>query len=670
MGKKIRNNRYPAERQSADSLIEQAMSLFRHGRVVAAVEILEKGLRQQPGQAQLWFALGCVCQGGARFEEAIRAYREALRVNPALVEAWNNLGTLYAHQALRAEAEECFNAALQHRPGMHDASINLGRILVEQGRAREAIAIYQAALAGSPKPAEILYALAVAFRNANRVGQAMVHLEESLAQAPDYADAHNLMGVLLMDMGMAEDSRIHFEKAIALNPRDDGPWTNLACLLQSLGRYREAYSMARTAVDLAPQKPLIHSNLLFLSNYQDSLGREEIFAEQRRWNERHALPLTRAGEPPVTEKNPDKKLRIGYVSPDFRFHPVCFFITPILAGFDRERFEVTCYSNVLQPDEQTEALRGLASRWRDICGVPDDEVVRWIREDKIDILVDLAGHSGDNRLLVFARKPAPIQVTFLGNPDGTGMDAMDYRITDAWCDPVGLTEPFHREELIRLPGNFFCYAPPSPALDIAPLPWRSNGYVTFGSFNNFSKISNKLLETWCTILHAVPDSRLFFQGKPMSDHVKVSELKTFFERRGIHGERIHVRGNTSFQEHMNLLSQVDIALDTFPWNGHTTTCHTLWMGVPVVALEGERGISRMGMSILCGLGEERLVARTVEEYVSKAVALAETPEALSHFRMNIRAQILNSPWGKQEQYNANLDAVYRDLWRKYCGVCS
>ncbi|BCA79144.1 tetratricopeptide repeat protein [Desulfuromonas sp. AOP6] len=666
MGRKNRQIKTPRKESSDAVLVSKAMDLFGQGAVTQAISLLSGEVNRGGNQAKLWYALGYIYQGAGRDEDALHSYKEALAAEPSLAEAWNNLGLLYAKRGRRAEAENAFKQALQHSAGMHDASINLGRLLVEQGRAKEAVTIYQTALTSSDKPAQLCYALAVAYRAVNRPGQAIVYLEEALSLAPDYSPGHNLMGVVLMDMGMAEEALSHFHKAIEITPDDDGPRTNLAGLLQSLGRFQEAYEQAREAVALAPEKPLIHSNLLFLMNYQEALSRDEIYAEQRRWNERHALPVLQKSVRPETELTRDKKLRIGYVSPDFRFHPVCFFITPILSGFDRSHFEVFCYSNVSRPDQQTEKMKEWATGWRDICGVPDEEVAQWIRDDRIDILVDLAGHSGDNRLLVFAHKAAPVQITFLGNPDGTGMDAMDYRITDSWCDPVGLTECFHAEKLLRLPGNFFCYAPPSPAPDIGPLPCRQNGYVTFGSFNNFSKISENLLGIWSEIMQGVPESRLVFQAKPLTDKGKVLELKRFFESRGVAGDRILAKGNTSISEHLKLVTQVDIALDSFPWNGHTTTCHTLWMGVPVVSMAGERGISRMGLSILGGLGLERFVACNVSDYVKTAVDLSGNPGVLENFRKNIRSEILNSSWGNSLTYNETLENLFRDVWIKYC----
>jgi predicted O-linked N-acetylglucosamine transferase (SPINDLY family) len=360
-------------------------------------------------------------------------------------------------------------------------------------------------------------------------------------------------------------------------------------------------------------------------------------------------------------------LRVGYVSADFRQHSVAFFIEPVIEAHDRRGFEVICYSNVAWPDAVTMRMRKLADQWRDIARRCDEDVAEQIRRDGVDILVDLAGHTDGNRLLVFARKPAPVQVTYLGYPDTTGLRTMDYRLTDAYADPPGETEPYHSEELVRLARCFLCYRPATESPEVGELPALAAGTVTFGSFNSFAKVTEEVMGAWSRILLAVPESRLVLKAKGLGQAEARERAGEVFERHGIAPQRVEMTGQSeSFVEHLRAYQCVDIALDTFPYNGTTTTCEALWMGVPVITLAGRSHVWRVGMSLLSNAGLPELIAATLDDYVAAAARLAGDVDGLRQMRRGLRQRLGASALTDAAGFTRRLEEAYRGIWANWC----
>jgi predicted O-linked N-acetylglucosamine transferase (SPINDLY family) len=390
-----------------------------------------------------------------------------------------------------------------------------------------------------------------------------------------------------------------------------------------------------------------------------------VFAEHRAWSARHAEGLTAAAAPHPNDRSLERRLRVGYVSAHFRNHAVNFFVEPILASHDRSRFEVFCYSNVEFPDHVTAQLQTAVDHWRPIRNEPDDRVAQLIRDDAIDILIDLTGHIGENRLLVFALKPAPVQVTYIGYQNTTGMSAMDYRLTDERADPPGVTDRYYTERLVRLPRAFFCYQP-GEAPAVSPSPANERGHVTFGSFNLFAKVNAQVIATWIEILARVPDSRLWV----LANQGGYAEQK-FAEQaraRGVDPARVEIHARRPRAEYLRLVSGVDIALDPFPFNGHTTTCDAIWMGVPVVMLEGDAYASRFGGSVLANVGLGELIANSPDQYVDIAVALANDGDKLARLRAELRPRMAASPLMDFVGFTRNLEAAYRQMWADWCAI--
>jgi predicted O-linked N-acetylglucosamine transferase (SPINDLY family) len=394
---------------------------------------------------------------------------------------------------------------------------------------------------------------------------------------------------------------------------------------------------------------------------------KRLYQESLQFDLRQARRLLK--QPPVFGNTRDRQrvLRVGYVSPDFREHSVAHFTRKLIGSHNREKVEVTCYADVMKPDGFTREFEAQADHWLSLVGMDDEAVAERIRQDGIDILVDLAGHTSDNRLLVFARRPAPVQVTWLGYPNTTGMRAMDYRLTDAVADPPGEADKTHTEKLIRLEHGFLCYQTDEPVPEVAPPPCLQQGHVTFGSFNTTKKVTADVIRVWSQILKAVPGARLLLKSESLQDEAARARLRKAFGERGVAEDRLELHGGfPGRDEHMGLYSTVDVGLDPFPYNGTTTTCEALWMGLPVVCLRGDRHAGRVGASIMHRIGLDELVAGSKDDYAALAQALAADTGRLAELRSGMRARMRASPLMDVRLFAETLESAYRQMWITWC----
>jgi predicted O-linked N-acetylglucosamine transferase (SPINDLY family) len=414
------------------------------------------------------------------------------------------------------------------------------------------------------------------------------------------------------------------------------------------GKIEEAVAACRQAVKLRPDLGEARSNLAFSLNFVDHISAGEVFETHREWDIRHGRPMPDSVY--TNDRSIGRRLKIGYVSADFRLHSVAYFLEPLLRSHDRGRLEVFCYSDVSAPDTAT-AHDALADR---------------IRNDGIDILVDLAGHTSKNRLPVFARKPAPVQVTWLGYPNTTGLDAMDYRLVDAVTDPEGEADAFASEALVRLPGGFLCYGGRDDAPAPGAAPSLETGFVTFGSFNNLAKLSGATLDVWARLLDRLPSARLLLKGKPFAEAATRAIYLDRLAERGVTADRVELVAWLPEEAHLAVYDRVDIALDPFPYNGTTTTCEALWMGVPVVTLRGDRHAGRVGASLLTQIGLNDLIADSVESYVEAAAALAGDPARLDELRHALRPRMAASRLCDGPAFAREVEGAYRTMWRRWC----
>ena len=643
-------------------------ALALQGRIEEAIAAYRRALELKPGFAEAHCNLGAALRERGRFHEAAAACRRALQLRPDYAEAMNNLGVALSDQGLLDEAITEYRRALQLKPDYAEVYSNLGNVLRDKGRLDEAIAEYRRTLQLKPGNAEAHSNLGNVLREKGRLDEAIAACRRAIELRADHAEAYSNLGNALNEQGRLDEAVAAYRKALELKPDFAEAHNNLGNALTHRGQFTESIVECRRALELRPGFASAHCNLLLNLHYLPDFDAGSLFGEHCRWEEVHARPLAEFIQPHPNARDPERRLRVGYVSPDLREHSVAFFLENLLACHDPGQVEVFCYASLPRPDHVTERLQGLVPHWRDIYKAPDAEVAGLIRKDGIDILVDLAGHTGQNRLLVFARKPAPVQVTWLGYPDTTGLKAMDYRLTDARADPPGTTEHLHTEQLVRLPDCAWCFRPSGDAPPASGPPVLRAGHITFGCFNALPKINAPLLRLWSEILLEVPGSRLLLKNAAFRNPSVRERMRSVLEKAGIVPERIelaeHVPGLAG---HLASYGRVDIALDTFPYHGTATTCEALWMGVPVVTLAGQTHVSRVGVSLLDHAGLAGLAASSPEEYVRIAAALGRDAPRLAEFRASLRERMAGSPLMDGPRFARNVEQAYRQMWRAWCG---
>jgi predicted O-linked N-acetylglucosamine transferase (SPINDLY family) len=599
------------------------------------------------------------------FDHAETLYRQAVAADPLNAQALNQLGSLLFQRGRLADGERLLRAAIDANPGLASAYSNLGAVLKSAGRLEEAAEVLGKAVAMRPGFAAALANLGGVFTDLGRLDEGEATLRRALAVEPRLVDAHINLGVVLRRRGRADAAVAALDAALAINPRSAEAHYNRAMVLRALGLVTESVAAWRQVLALPGAMPEAHSNLLLTVHYSDALDAGTIFAEHRAYDAAHAKTL--APPTPAYHNVPDpaRRLRVGYVSPDFRRHSVACFIEPVLEQHDRGGFEIACYYNNSHEDEITARLKEHAGLWTNCARMSDEELARKIAADRIDVLVDLAGHTG-GRMLAFARKPAPVQATWLGYPTGTGLSAMDYRITDGKADPDGY-EAMSAERLVRLPDSYFCYRPQDASPEaVSTTPPRA-GRVVFGSFNHIAKITTATLELWARVLRAVPESKLLLKAQGFSSESARQRVRGCFAGLGIDAARIDLRGwEEATAAHLAIYRQVDIGLDTTPYNGATTTCEALWMGVPVISLAGRRPESRMGLSILSAAGFQEWGAHSEDEFVSIATRLAGDAQLRQRLRDDMRDTLHASPLLDGLRFTRHLEAAYRRMWATWC----
>ncbi len=543
---------------------------------------------------------------------------------------------------------------------------------VEAGRISEAIDILnnQAAQAVGEISAteasctDAMFVLAVLFGKSGQLDQAEHWYKQILEHNPNAAAYYMLAG-LCRDKGRRSQEIGYLRKAIETEPDNTCYLGNLGSALIAAGRIQEGIETSRMAAKKAPAQSRTHSTFLTNLHYLPNASPKILFAEHKRWADTHA-PMNLAKTSYDNTADPDRKLRVGYVSPDFRMHSVAYFFESLLDGHNREEVEVYGYSNTDSPDHFTERLKNKFDHYRDVRNIDDSVLAELIESDGVDILVDLAGHMCDNRLPVFGYKPAPVQVTYLGYPDTTGMEQIDYRFTDSLSDLLQ-SQDFYTEELVFLPQGFLCYRPPEFAPPVGPLPAEKNGFITFGSFNNSRKTNPYIMALWAEILRADDSFRLLLKFNGAGDRQVREHYFKEFEKSGVSPERIELCDYKNDIEHLELYNRIDIGLDTYPYNGTTTTCEALWMGVPTVSLAGERHLSRVGLSILSNVGLDVFTAATPAEYVAKAVSFATEKDNLAKIRSSSRQMM--TAGGKlcdAKGFTLTVEKAYRKMWHRWC----
>jgi predicted O-linked N-acetylglucosamine transferase (SPINDLY family) len=660
-----------------------------------AVDLISRAIAVQPGIADFHNNLAKFLKDGERFEESVAACRRALALNPKHVEAYNNLGLALKALDQWDQAIAAYAEVFKLKPDHAEAHKNLGEALKAKGQIDRAIAEYREAIRLRPNYAQAYNSLSVALRENWELDGAIDTASRAISYKSEYADACNNLGNALRLKGRIDEAAAAYRRAIefapdsafvhgnlalalleqwkleeaiaesteALRLKSDYPeaYNNLGNIYKEQARFDEAIESYRKAIALAPKNADYHDNLVYFLNFHPDYDAARVLAEHQAWDRQHARAL-RGEIPHKNDRSPNRRLRIGYVSPDFRNHVVGRNMLPLLREQDHQAFEIFCYSNGRNADAVTAQFHGYADYWRDVWRDSDEQLATRIREDRIDILVDLALHMAGNRLLAFARKPAPIQATFAGYPGTTGMTAMDYRLTDPYLDPPGESDSNYAERSIRLASTFWCYDHRQEMPDVQALPALSAEHITFGCLNNFCKINNRVLELWARTMQSVAGSRLLVLCWP--GRHRDWFLRTM-ARQEIAEDRIEFADPRPLGDYLRLYHRIDIGLDTFPYNGHTTSLDSYWMGVPVVTLAGKTAVGRAGLSQLTNLGMTELAAGGEDEFVSIAKELAGDLDRLKSMRASLRERMRSSPIMDARACARSIESGYQEMWRQW-----
>jgi protein O-GlcNAc transferase len=599
-----------------------------------------------------------------RLGEAEALYRRILRENPRHAEALHLLGAL-ASQVGRGEAAvDLIRQALAIEPNFPEAWSNLGKILLDLRRTDEAIGACRQAIAIAPQYADGYSKLGMALREQGQIEEAIAAFRQAINLTPEHAEAWCNLGIALGQRSRVDEAKAAYRQAIALNPGIAEAYYNLGGVLRDVGEHEEAMAAFRKAVELRPSYVEAHSSLIYTLFFHPGYDGRRIAEELGGWNRQHAEPLKRHIVPHGNSRDPERRLRIGYVSADFNGHASALFLEPLLRSHDRTQFDIFCYAQVSKPDAWTRRFQTMSTGWMNTAGVSDEAVAEQIRRDGIDILVDLKLHTTRNRLLVLARKPAPVQATWLGYPGSTGLTTVDYRLSDPYLDPPGGDETIYSERTMRLPETFWCFDPLDERdLEVNALPAKERGVITFGSLNSFCKVNEELLRVWAEVLRAVEGARLVLLAAAGAHRQRVVER---LAREGVDGGRVEFVASMSRREYLRQYHRIDVGLDTYPCNGHTTTLESLWMGVPVVTRLGPTAMGRAGWSQLNNLGLAELAGETAGEFVRIAVGLAKDMPRLEQLRATLRGRMEASPLMDERRFARNMEAAYRQMWRTWC----
>jgi predicted O-linked N-acetylglucosamine transferase (SPINDLY family) len=675
--------------ESLDAIVSLGISLWRSGHLAESIELLARAHERHPDSFEVAANLGNARLNAGNPIEALEAYRRALVLRPQSADANNNMGRALLALEQKAEARIYFERVLGIEPNHAEALYNVGTLQMAAGEVDAAAQSFSRAVEQNANYVDGYIALAKVLYDVGAFDEALELLVAVNRIRPVEPEGHIWRGLVLRERGDLPAALEAFERVVELKPESPEGHALLGGTYWVMGEYEKAAWSASEGMKCDPRHPPVltlhgnlalltgrvtealdwyekalavdtdyleaFDNLLFVSNYDDEVGAEQLFQRHRDWGGKVIdFPALHATAGP---RQSGDRIRIGFVSPDFRSHSVAFFVEPIFANLDRTKFELYLYSSDRRIDSTTRRLSDYAGEWTNITALGDEPAAEMIAKDRIDVLVDLAGHTAGNRLGIFARRPAPVQVTYLGYPTTTGLSTVQHRLTDPVVDPVG-GENLNTENPVRLPASYFCYAPPAEAPAVGALPAATSGEITFGSFNNLAKISPTAIRLWAETLKAVGGSRLLIKNRGVTNATVQRDIVARFEEGGVEAARVVFLGwEGSTESHLAVYGRVDIALDTFPYNGATTTCEALWMGVPVVSMSGRTHASRMGASILGAAGLASLIAEDEVGFVSVATELCRDLGALATLRAQLRGQMAASTLMDHMQFTRDFEAA-------------
>lgn len=634
------------------------------GQLDEAIACLEHALINRPDFIEAMLGLGTALKAQDRLEEAIAHYRQVIALNPDYADAHYNLGNALQQMGALPQAVTSYRLALVLKPSLAQVHQHLHDFLATQRQLDVTIERLQQLLADQPSSSSVLRELGAALRAQGRLVEALGCYRQVIAIEPESGDDYFNLASVLQVLGRLEEAACSYGNALLCKPaRMTEVYGGLGNVLEAQGNLDEAIACYRQALALQPNDAAAHGSLLFTLQYSPTCSPEERFCEHQRFAERFETPLKSSWKPHPNNRDPNRRLKVGYVSGDFRNHPVAFFIEPILSSHDKSQVEVYGYYNHSQQVSDTLRIRACTDHWLVCCQLTDDQLAERIRADGIDILVDLSGHTELNRLLVFARKPAPIQVTWIGYTGSTGLTAMDYRITDPWMDPLGQTECYHTEALARLPSGGLAFRQEPACLAVNTLPALTSSELIFASLNTLNKINPIVVHLWGRILRALPQARLML-GNVTESRIQ-SQLVAAFGKEGVGSERLILLPRLTGTDYFAVHQKIDIGLDPFPYTGGTTTMHSLWMGVPVITLAGRHPMSRFGASLMSRVGLPEFICQNEDQYLACALKLAQNLPDLNRVRQSLRQRMSGANW-EPANITHHLETAYRNMWQKWC----
>ena len=664
---KICKNIYCTDPEYSPALHMLGMVAYQRGRYDVAVNLMGAAVKIRSDVASYHKDLGNVFLSQDRIDESILCYQNALALNLDNADLLNNLGNRLKNLGEPDAAASCYRSAVKIKPDYAEVYYNLGLLLAEQSKPEEAVSNFRTALEIKPDFADAYIGIGNTLNSQGMPKEAVSWFQKGINHQPNNVAAYNNMGSALHNQYKLDEAVACYGKALEIDPNVAATLNNMGLVLQDQGRLKEAGEYFRRALKIDPDLVKAYSNFLLSLLYDSEYDLDYIFSEHRKWNDFYGPPSMKGPPAPhINSPTQDRRLRIGYVSPDFRNHSCAWFIEPLLEFHNRDKVEVFCYGEISNEDNVTARIRELSNSWYFTQGISDMEVVKRIRSDNIDILVDLAGHTKGNRLPVFAHKPAPVQMTWLGYNFTTGLESMDCRLSDNWLTPLKGRERFS-ESLYNLTRCSLVYRPPEKTPKPAEPAFESNGHITFGSFNNLSKVSSRTIALWARALIENPGSKLILKARQSRDSGSKERILRVFSEQRVSPDRVIFKGYASSTfGHLAHYHEIDLALDTFPYNGTTTTCEALWMGAPVVTLTGNHTVSRWGLSLLAAAGLEELAAKSEDEYCEIIKGLANSHRRLKVLKTGMRDRLISSPLCDAKGFASAVEEAFMTMWKRWC----
>jgi predicted O-linked N-acetylglucosamine transferase (SPINDLY family) len=683
-----------------DAMHAAAKRALLQGNHAVAMDAIAPALQKQPDNAAFWCTRGIAHRLALSFELAHADYQQAHKLDPRDVRTLGNLGEWHLARNSFAQALTWLDRALALDPDYYEVRVNrlaalielrqleqahveadqlverfptrpepygnLGNVLFSEGKLKESIEQYKRALEIRPDYAEAHFSLIVLQGFSGHQELVVDYLERCIQEKGETSQRLTLLAVAHKECGNLEKAMDLSRKVIATYPEELRAQVNLAGCLSDSGDPKQAMEIYASLSDPVTSHMGMASNVLFEMNYLPEYSRAEAFQRHLAWARKYEAPIAAPAQFDNRSRDPQRKLKIGYVSADFCAHPVGFLLRDVVRMHNKDNFEFHCFSVGVKKDDITADIAAAVNAWSDVVFETPQELADRIREAEVDVLVDLSGHTGNHRLLAFAQRPAPVQATWIGYFNTTGMSSVDYFITDPHTSPAASGQLFS-EHALHLPHTRFCFSAPPYAGEVAPAPVLKNGYVTFGSFNRLPKVTPQVLDAWAQILLAVPSSRLILKAAALADENVCQQFIERFAQRGIDAARLDLRGSSVHIEMLEEYGHLDIALDPFPFNGGMTTMEALWMGVPVVTLEGDTVVSRQTYSALANIGlADELVFSSIAAYVTGAIALATDISRMADLRTQLRPRMAASPLCQSEAFTRDLEALYRRMWHAWC----